>query len=99
MALSNTPANYTRLTGTTAETMIATGRVVLLAIIPDATTTGTVTLRDTASVAAVAAFSVAAIGLPVAGKQYGPYGVVCGNGLSVQNSVSGDAVIVVWAPA
>jgi hypothetical protein len=96
---TNSAANITRLTGTTSETVINAGRTVLLAILPDATTTGTVTLRNSASAVGAAAVSVAAIGLLPPGKQYGPAGVVFGDGLTVQNSVTGDAVLVVWIPA
>ena len=94
----NRPANTTRLTGTTAETVVNPGRCAILAIVPDSTTTGTVTVRDSATAVGSAPDSVSAIGLTQQGKQFGPYGVICDAGLTVQLSAAGDAVMVIWVP-
>lgn len=87
-----------RHTGTTNETMVFPGRCILLAIIPEATTTGTVTIRDTPTASAGPVDHLAAIGLAQDGKQFGPFGVECAQGISVQLSVAGDAVGVIFAP-
>ena len=98
MASSLQVANSYRHTGTASETVISTVPSFLLAIIPDATATGTVTMRSAATASGSTAMSISAIGLTQQGKQFGPFGVVYGAGITIQNSVAGDACVVVWMP-
>lgn len=90
-------ANLYRHTGTATETVISTVPCIVYGIIPEATTTGTITLRDSATAAGSAAKHIAAIGLTQAGKEFGAAGVFFANGLTVQNSVAGDASAIIWA--
>ena len=100
MATSIAPSNGTRVTGSTSETLIYSGRCILLALLPNNTTTGTITVRDGGAADGTGATKhVAAIGITQNDLQFGPYGIVMGSGLTVQNSVAGDAVTVVWMPA
>lgn len=99
MASSLKNSNLTRQTGTTAETVISTAPALVMAILPNATTTGTVTLRSASTASGSAALHVAAIGLTQQGAQFGPFGVLFPDGLTVQLSAAGDAVGIVWMPA
>lgn len=92
-------SNGTRTTGDTAEHMIFTGRGVLFGIYPELTTTGTITIRDTAAVVAGAAMHVCAIGLTQAGKTFGDQrGILFQNGCSIQLSVATDLSLIKWLP-
>jgi hypothetical protein len=91
-------ANYTYISaGAVTEAVVSGAPCILIAIIPDATTLGTVTLRDTPTAAAGTAMSISAIGLTQPGKYFGN-GIKMNNGLTVQLSNAGDKVGVVWAP-
>jgi hypothetical protein len=94
--MSATPHNQTRITGT-GEQQVFTGRGVLVALIPEATTTGTITCRD-GQAGTATAFHTAATGLTQSGKQFGQHGVLVPDGLTVQLSAGTDAVTVVWEP-
>ena len=91
------PASYTRLTGPLAETLVTSKRCALLAILPDAATAGIVTTRDgQAADGTGVVTSASAVGLPQAGKVFGPFGIQQG-GLTV--TVPGaDVITVVWMP-
>ncbi len=92
------PANNTRLTGPLNETMVSTVKSSLQAIIPDATTIGTIVIRDAAAISGESTpVSSSAINLTQQGKQFGPNGVMCLNGISIVLSAA-DTVTVVWAP-
>jgi hypothetical protein len=105
--MSTRPKNITRITGDTLEHIIgaavsegdaggaSTGRIILYAIIPELTTTGTVTLRDAAATGGSNVIHVAAIGLTQAGKLFYA-GAQFVNGLTVQLSVGTDAISVIW---
>lgn len=93
-----TPSRLTRHTGTTNETVICSRACVLRAILPNTTTTGTVTLRDSATAAGSTEAHIAAIGLTQTGTQFGADGVLMASGLTAQLSVSGDVVGIVWDP-
>ena len=92
-----TPSNVTRLTGALAETMVSTVRCVLYAIIPDATSVGLITAKDTAATGSGSPVSISAIGLTQAGKQFGPCGIRLDKGLSI-TLAGADTVTVVWSP-
>ena len=92
-----TPSNVTRLTGALAETMVSTVRSVLYAIIPDATSVGLITAKDTAATGSGSAVSICAAALPQTGKQFGPCGIRLDAGLSI-TLAGADTVTVVWAP-
>lgn len=94
--MSATPHNQTRITGT-GETQVFTGRGLLVALIPEATTTGTITCRN-GKAGTATAFHTAATGLTQSGKQFGARGVLAPDGLTVQLSVGTDAVSVIWEP-
>jgi hypothetical protein len=90
--------NQTRVTGAT-EVLLSATPARIIAIIPEATTTGTVAIRDAAAIGGGSTpMHNCAIGLLQAGKQFAEWGVRLGNGLTVQLSVGGDAVTVVWGP-
>lgn len=100
MATSLNPSNSTLVSGVTTEQLIFSGKAVLLAILPNNTTTGTITLRDGALANGTGTTKhVAAAGATQNDIQFGPYGVIYGSGITVQNSVAGDGVTVVWMPA
>ena len=92
------PAQVARVT-TTGEQMVYAKRCIVFGITPDANTTGTVTLKDTGVTANGSAktLCIAAAGLQPVGKSFGPTGVECAKGLSVQLSVA-EAVEILWAP-
>ena len=92
-----TPSNVTRLTGALAETMVSTVRCVLYAIIPDATSVGLITAKDTAATGSGSAVSICAAALPQTGKQFGPCGIRLDAGLSI-TLAGADTVTVVWSP-
>ena len=95
----NTPANYFRKTGDTTETFVYKGRCVLQALLPENNTAGTITVRDTGVAnGAGTVQSITSAAASQQGKTFGPYGVVCPNGITVQLSNAADAVCVVWAP-
>ena len=94
------PHKMTRVTGAT-EALIIVGPCRLIQIIPDtAATTGTVTVRDAA---AIGLGGTAKAVIPAAINQStgyclgaGDLGVLFQSGITVQLSVGGDAVNVVW---
>lgn len=86
-----------RTAGDTNEHMIHVGPCVLYGIFPELTTTGTITVRDTASVAGAGTVHVCAIGLTQAGKDFG--GIRFNAGLSIQLSVNTDLSMIVWEAA
>lgn len=73
----------------------------LIAIYPDLTTTGTITLRNqkTASGGTPVFTSVCAIGLTQAGKNFGPSGIFCSAGLTIQLSAGTDLCFVLFERA
>lgn len=99
MAASQTPSNSIRITGSTVEQLITNKPAIILAVIPDNTTAGNVTVRDGAAAdGSGTPISVSVAGLTQQGKTFGPYGVRTGLGLTVQLSQAADAVLVVWMP-
>jgi hypothetical protein len=93
-------ANGSRTAGNTTENVIFAGPCVLFGVFPELTTTGTITIRDSATAAAVTPLHICAIGLPQAGKTFGDQrGVFLANGLTVQLSVGTDLSLIKWAPA
>jgi hypothetical protein len=96
--MSTPYCNYTRITGDTNEHLISAIPVRVHAIVPEFTTTGTVTVRDDSATGGSATMHVCAIGLTQAGKQFGGDGVRSQKGLTVQLSVNTDAVMVCWSP-
>lgn len=93
-------ANMTRTAASTGEQLIYAGRCVVYGIYPELTTTGTLTFRDGAAAdASGTIFHVCAIGLLQAGKMFGDaYAPRIQKGLTIQQSVSTDQCLVVWAP-
>lgn len=88
----------TRLTAVTTEVLIHAGPCVLYGILPELTTTGTITVRDGALAdGSGTTMSVSAIGLTQAGKYFG--GVRFNKGLTVQLSVATDLSTIVWEAA
>lgn len=87
----------TRTPGDTVENIVHVGPCVLYGILPELTTTGTITIRDSATAAAVAAKHICAIGLTQIGKDFG--GVRFNAGLTVQLSVASDLSLIVWEAA
>lgn len=86
-----------RTAADTVEHVIHVGPCVLYAVLPELVTTGTITIRDSASAAASAPLHVSAIGLTQAGKDFG--GVRFSAGLTVQLSVATDLSLIVWEAA
>lgn len=80
--------------GATAEQLIHDGPCLVHGIYPQLTTTGTVTLRNTATAAGGTVKSLSAIGLTQAGKTFG--GVRYDTGLTVQLSQATDLCTIVW---
>lgn len=93
-------SNAYRHTGTTDETVISTDRSRVIAIVPEGTTAGTVTLRNdnAANGDADAIKHIAAASLPQSGKQFSQRGVKFDTGITVQLSNAADVVLIVWAP-
>lgn len=94
--MSNDRKNMTRTTGNTNENVIFAGRCLLHGVYPELTTTGTITIRDSATAAGSAARHICAIGLTQQGKKFG--GVLFEKGLTVQLSVATDLSAIVWEP-
>lgn len=88
------PMNLTLVTGAT-EVLINAGSSRIVKIIPQNSTTGTVTVREAS---AIGGGSTARWTAPSAGTDFGPYGVAMGSGLTVQLSVAGDQFGIVWGP-
>ena len=88
-------AHY-RTVGNTNEQVVYAGRCRLHAIVPELTTTGTITLRNQATAAGGASASVSAIGLTQAGKEF--EGAVFEKGLTIQLSVGTDLTSVIYEP-
>lgn len=87
----------TRTPASTAEQVIHAGPCVLYGILPELTTTGTITVRDSATAAAAGTVHVCAIGLTQAGKDFG--GIRFNAGLTIQLSVATDLSMIVWEAA
>lgn len=97
--MSTESANATRTVGDTNENMIFTGPGVLYGIFPELVTTGTITVRDTATAAAGTALHICAIGLPQAGKVFGDArGIRFQKGCSIQLSAASDLSLIKWLP-
>lgn len=91
--------NITRISNDTDETVISTERCRLIALIPEnATTAGTITVRDAAEIGGSNIKHICAIGLTQVGKSFSQRGVKMSNGLTVQLSDNTDDVAVIWAP-
>ena len=91
-------SSLSRTDGDTNEHVICAKQCRLMAIRPELTTTGTITVRDYAATGggAGAIVHVCAIGLPQAGKAFGPKGVLMKKGLTIQLSVATDLSAIVW---
>lgn len=89
--------NLSRTAGDTAEHVISAGKCILYGIFPELTTTGTITVRDSATTGGSNVIHVCALGLTQVGKDLG--GVLCLNGLTVQLSVGTDLSAIVWEAA
>ena len=92
--MNNQPAAYTYIT-TATTTQIATGGLVLKAVVINATQTGSIKLIDgtsgtTATIASIPAGALAGT------LTYGNTGITLGNGLRVITSSSAD-VTIVWS--
>lgn len=84
--------------GDTAEHMIGTCRCVVYGIYPEvATTTGTITFRDTLAVSGGTADRIQPAGLSSAGMSFGSFGFECAQGFSLQLSAATDICSVLWA--
>lgn len=89
--------NGTRTAAVTTEQLIFAGKCVLYGIYPELTTTGTITIRDGAVADASGVIDhVAAIGLTQTGKAF--EGILMEKGLTIQQSVGTDQMMVVWEP-
>jgi hypothetical protein len=86
----------TTVTGAT-EVLITPGQARLIAIIPQGTATGTVTVREANAIGSDAAARWTA---PTTGTTFGggDAGVAFAGGLTVQLSVGGDTFGIVWGP-
>ena len=93
--MSTRHKNLTRTAAAITEQVICPGRCILYGIYPELTTTGTLTVRDSATAAASAPVHVCAIGLPQAGKMFYA-GAQFLNGLTIQQSVATDQCAIVW---
>lgn len=82
-----------RSANSTGEQVVFAGRCRLIALIPELTTTGTVTLRNGA-VGGSDIKHLAAIGMTQVGKEF--YGPVFPAGLTIQQSVGTDICAVVF---
>lgn len=90
-----TPRALTRLANSTGEQLIRTKSGVLWAILPELTTTGTITVRDGAAAdASGTIIHVCAIGLTQAGKTF--WGFQFLKGLTIQLSVGTDQCAIIW---
>lgn len=98
MAASLNPGNLSANTGNTTENVITAKPAILLGIYPSAAAnTGTCIVRDSATASASAPKHTAPIGSPFGGIDF-TYGVLFGNGITVQNSVAGDVFSIAWMP-
>lgn len=89
------PRAQTRLAAVTTEQLIRAGRGVLWAVLPELTTTGTITIRDGALAdGSGTIIAVCAAGLSQAGKTF--WGCQFLKGLTVQISVGTDQSLIVW---
>ena len=91
--------NMTRVTGTTEVLVTLPGPCRLMAIFPEAVTTGTITVRDAGAIGGGSTpRHTCAIGLPQLGMQFGggDSGVKFLNGITIQLSQAPDAVNIVW---
>lgn len=86
--------NITRTEAVVTEQVIAAGRARLLLVIPELTTTGTLTIRDAAEAGGSNVKHVAAIGVPQTGKVFG--GADFPNGITFQQSVATDRCAIIW---
>ena len=82
-----------RTVGDTVENIICAAPCILYGIYPELTTTGTITVRDSATAAGVTAKHVCAIGLTQVGKTFD--GIRMQKGLTVQLSVGTDLSMIV----
>lgn len=89
--------NYTRVTGITTEVLISAAPVRLHGIVPEATTAGTITVRDAAGTGGSNVAHVAGIGFTQQGKNFGTDGARMNIGLTVQPSSAADSFMVVWS--
>lgn len=89
--------NLFRTPASTNEALIRTGRCVVYLVVPELTTTGTITLRDGATADGNGTIKhVCAVGLTQSGKSLG--GVLFEKGLTVQLSQASDLSAIVWEP-
>lgn len=96
MPIANAKQGY-HTPGDTAEHVIHAGPCILYGVYPELVTTGTITIRNTATAAAGTVASLSAIGLPQAGKSFGGgVGMLFDTGLTVQLSVATDLSTLVW---
>jgi hypothetical protein len=87
-------ANITRTDAVATEQVISEVSSRLLLVVPEAETTGTLTLRNGE---AGDVQHIAAIGVPQTGKVFG--GALFPKGITIQQSVAGDRCAVIWEPA
>lgn len=80
--------------GNTNEQVVSDGRCRLIAIRPQLTTTGTITLRNQATAAGGASAHQCAIGLTQQGKDFN--GAVFERGLTIQLSAATDITAVIY---
>ena len=92
------PFNQTRVTGAT-EFVVSANRCAIIALIPEATTSGTIAVRDAGVIGGGSTpIHTAAAGLTQSGKQFSDWGVKLQNGITLTLSNGADALTVVWAP-
>jgi hypothetical protein len=87
---------YFRTGAVTTEQVVSDKRCRVWGLRPDLTTTGTITLRNSATAAGSAAVSVSAIGLTQAGKDFD--GMVFPAGLTIHLSVATDLSVLIYEP-
>lgn len=87
-----------RTVGNTAEQVVCTQRCLVFGIVPELTTTGTITLRDDAATGGANVKHIAAIGLLQSGKSFGGHGVLFERGCTIQLSVASDLTIIMFFP-
>lgn len=84
-----------RTANAATEQLVTTGRVRLIGILPELTTTGTITIRDgSVADASGTIIHVCAIGLLQSGKPF--YGLIFNKGITVTQSVGTDQMLVVF---
>ena len=96
--MSTQSAQYFVPAVNTNEQLVITGPVVLYGIYPTPNTTaGAVTIRDGAAADASGdTVQVCALGLPAAGKTFGPKGILLKKGLTIQHGTGADTCLVVY---